>query len=85
MTPDEERIPFEEVVEQLRREFPGQVEVVSYEGLKFAVQCGIDVWDYAETLSLQRVIAEIGTPAQKQRLKEELIASRWTTEIAWEE
>jgi hypothetical protein len=59
----------------------GRVTVVSYDGLKFALDCGIDVWDYAETYTLQAVIRDHGTPAQKQRLKEELIAGRWSTEI----
>jgi aryl-alcohol dehydrogenase-like predicted oxidoreductase len=58
--------------------------VVSYDGLKFALDCGIDVWDFAETYTLQAVIRDHGTPAQKQRLKEELIAGRWSTEIMWE-
>ena len=40
------------------------------------------MWDYAESYALQMLIADVGTPAQKQRLKEELIASRWATEIA---
>ena len=75
---------FEDAVTEIRKEAPGRVTVVSYEGLKFAMDCGIDVWDYAETLTLQKLIADVGTPAQKQRLKEEIIAGRWSTEIMQE-
>jgi hypothetical protein len=39
--------------------------VVSYEGLRFALACGIDVMDYAETYTLQKVIADQGTPRAK--------------------
>jgi len=75
---------FDELVTELRKDAPGRVTVVSYEGLKFAMDCGIDVWDYAETYTLQRLIADVGTPAQKQWLKEEIIAGRWSTEIMQE-
>ena len=60
---------------------PGRVTTVSYDGLLFALQCGIDVWDYAEMYMLQAVIRDHGTDAQKQRLKEEILAGRWSTEI----
>jgi hypothetical protein len=78
---NDKRVTFEELVAEIRKDAPGRVTVVSYAGLKFALDCGIDVWDYAETLTLQRLIADVGTPAQKQRLKEELTAGRWSTEI----
>ena len=48
----------------------GRVTVVTYEGLRFAMACGIDVWEFAETITFQKLIADIGTPAQKQRLRE---------------
>jgi hypothetical protein len=60
----------------------GAVTVVSYDGLKFALDCGIDVWDYAETYSLQAVIHDHGTLVQKRRLQEEIHASRWSTELS---
>jgi hypothetical protein len=67
---------------ELRRIAPaGSVTIVSYDGLKFFLDCGIDVWDYAETYSLQAVIRDHGTPAQRQRLREEIHASRWSTEL----
>jgi hypothetical protein len=73
---------FDELVAKMRKEFPGRVTTVSYAGLKFALECGIDIIsDYAEMYTCQAVIRDCGTPAQKQRLKEELIASRWSTEI----
>ena len=55
--------------------------VVSHNGLKFALDCGIDVWDYAEMYTLQAVIRDHGTSAQNQQLKEEILAGRWCTEI----
>ena len=61
---------------------PGNVTVISYDGLRFALECGIDVWDFADTLSLQNVVRDIGTAEQKRRLKEELLARRWSEEIA---
>jgi hypothetical protein len=72
----------EDAVKELRTVAPGRVTVVTYEGLQFALACGFDVWEYAESYALQAVIRDHGTPAQKQRLKEELIASRWATAIA---
>ena len=73
---------FEEVAKELRTVAPGRVTTVSYDGLLFALQCGIDIIDdYAEMYTLQAVIRDHGTPAQKQRLKESIIASRWSTEI----
>jgi hypothetical protein len=35
-----------------------------------ALDCGLGVWDYAESYALQAVIRDHGTPEQKQRLKE---------------
>jgi hypothetical protein len=76
-------VPFDELVAELRRVAPGQVTTVSYSGLKFLLECGIDIIsDYAAMYTCQAVIRDYGTPAQKRRLKEELIASRWSTEIA---
>jgi hypothetical protein len=60
----------------------GRITVVTYEGLQFALACGVDVWDYAESYALQRWIAEEDAPAQQQRLVEALIARQWATEIA---
>lgn len=80
---NDRRVPFEELVAEIRNAAPGRVTVVSREGLKFALDCGIDVWDFAETYTLQAVIRDHGTPAQKQRLKEEILAGRWATEIKW--
>jgi len=75
-------VPFDELVAELRKVAPGQVTTVSYSGLKFLLECGIDIIsDYAEMYTCQAVIRDCGNPAQKQRLKEELIASRWSTEI----
>jgi hypothetical protein len=84
-------ISFDDLVAQLRRDNPGRVTTVSYSGLKFALACGIDVWDYCETLSLAAVIANHGTPEQKIRLQQEIFASRFASEMylederAWKE
>jgi hypothetical protein len=66
---DTKLIPVDEVIAELRRKFPGRVTVVSYEGLKFAIQSGIDVWEHWRTDSFQDVIRDIGCPEQKERLK----------------
>ena len=64
------------LIAELRRKFPGRVTVVSYEGLKFAVEAGIDCWEFAHTDSFQEVIRDIGTSEQKQRLEAILTANR---------
>jgi alkylation response protein AidB-like acyl-CoA dehydrogenase len=55
--------------------------VVSYSGLKFAMDVGIDVWDFSETLTLAAVIRDHGTPDQKLRLQQEIIGGRWASAI----
>jgi hypothetical protein len=53
----------------------GRVTTVSYNRFLFALQCGIDIIDdYAEMYTLQAVIRDHGTPAEKQRLKESILA-----------
>jgi len=79
---NERRVPFEELVAELSAVAPGRVRVANYAELKVAFEAGVaDVWDFAEMYTFQRLIAECGTPAQKQRLKEEILAGRWSTEI----
>jgi hypothetical protein len=87
MANDKDRhVPFEELVAELRTVAPGRIRVANYEELKVALEAGIaDVWDFAEMYTFQRLIAECGTPAQKQRLKETIIAGRWCTEIMLEQ
>ena len=63
----ERKVTFENVVAEMRKIAQGRVTTVSYEGLRFALDCGIDVWDFAETYTLQRLIADVGTPSQKKR------------------
>jgi hypothetical protein len=78
-------IHFDTLVKEMRNlAGPGRVTTVSYSGLKFAVDCGIDVWDYAETLSLAAVIRDHGTPEQKLRLQQEIFAGRRSTELYFE-
>jgi hypothetical protein len=76
-------ISFKKLVSVMQREFPGRVTVVpSYERLKSMLDCGdARVWDLAETLTLARAVREHGTPGQQRRLREEITASRWSTEI----
>ena len=69
MADKRELIPVDELIAKLRRELPGRVTVVSYEGLKFAVEAGIDCWEFVLTDSFQEVIRDIGTPEQKLRLE----------------
>ena len=77
-----DQLTFENATAEIRKCAPADgVTLVSYSGLKFAMDCGIDVWDYAETYSLQAVIRDHGSPAQKRRLQEELFAGRWASEI----
>jgi len=64
------KIPFEQLVSDLRKEFPGQVVVVTYAGLKFARDCGIDCWYLAGSMAFQHVIHDHGTPEEKQRLRD---------------
>ena len=58
---NDKSVTFEELVAEIRKDAPGRVTVVSYDGLKFALDCGIDVWDFAETYTLQAVIRDHGT------------------------
>lgn len=77
---------FDDLVKEMRTVGgPGKVTVVTYDGLKFAMDCGIDIIsDYAEMYTCQAVVRDCGTPAQRQRLKEALIAGRWSADI-WRE
>lgn len=63
-------IPFDSVVSELRKENPGRVTVVSYAGIKFARECGIDCWHLAGSMAFQHVIHDFGTPEEKQRLRD---------------
>jgi hypothetical protein len=59
---------FDAVVKEMRKVAgPGRVTTVSYSGLKFALDCGIDVADH-------------GTPEQKIRLQQEIFAGRRSSE-----
>jgi hypothetical protein len=63
-------IDYNKAVKELRREFPGQVTVVNYAGIKFARDCGIDVWHLAGAMCFQHVIHDHGTAEEKQRLRD---------------
>ena len=76
-----EKIGVDDLVAQLHREYPGRVTTISYSGLKFALDCGIEVWDYCETLALAAVIANHGTAEQKIRLQQEIYAGRRASEM----
>lgn len=83
---NDRRVPFDELVAELRTIAPRRVRVANYAELKVALEAGdAGVWDFAEMYTFQRLIAECGTPAQKQRLKETIIAGRWCTEIMIEQ
>ena len=61
---------FDDAVKELRTVAPGRVTVVSYAGIKFARDCGIDCWDLAATICFQHVIHDYGTPEEQQRLRD---------------
>ena len=70
-------VPFEKLVAELRRDAPGRVTVVSYAGIKFARDAGIDCWDFAATLAFQNVIHDHGTPEEQQRLRDMKVGYPW--------
>ena len=70
-------IPFDDAVKELRKEFPGKLTVVSYESIKFARDCGIDVWEFAGSTSFQHVIHDHGTPEEEQRLRDMKVGYPW--------
>jgi hypothetical protein len=70
-------VAFEDLVAEMRREFPGRLTVVSYAGLKFARECGIDCWDFAATLAFQHLIHDCGTEEEQQRLRDMKVGYPW--------
>jgi len=68
---------FDDVVKEFRTVAPGRVTVVSYDGIKFARDCGIDCWHLAGTMCFQHVIRDCGTEAEKQRLRDMKIGYPW--------
>jgi hypothetical protein len=69
---------FDDVVKELRTvAAPGRVTVVSYEGIKFARECGIDCWHLAATMCFQHVIHDHGTPEEQQRMREMHVGYPW--------
>lgn len=79
------RVPFDVLVAEL-----GQIAritvVSSYGELKTALVRGdTNVWEFSETLTLAAVVEDCGTEKQRQRLREEILASRWCTEIMRDE
>lgn len=75
------KIPFPELVAELRK--IARVTVVpSYFELRAALaRDDTNVWEFSETLTLAAVVKDWGTEKQRQRLREEILASRWCTEI----
>lgn len=68
---------FDEAVAEMRKHAGGgRVTVLTYQGVLQMLELGLAVYDLADSLTVQRVIADHGTPAQKQRLAEELRARR---------
>ncbi len=80
-------VHFDSLVKEMRTVAgPGKVTVVSYDGLKFAMDCGIDIIsDFAEMYCCQAVIADHGTPEQNIRLQQEIFAGRRSTELYFED
>ncbi len=79
------KIPFPELVAELHK--IARVTVVpSYAELRAALVRGdTNVWEFSETLTLAAVVKDWGTEKQRQRLREEILASRWCTEIMRDE
>jgi hypothetical protein len=59
---NDKRVTFEELVAEIRKDAPGHVTTVSYAGIKFARDAGIDCWYLAGSLAFQHVIYDHGTP-----------------------
>jgi hypothetical protein len=68
---------FDDAVDEIRAVAPGRVTVVSYAGLKFARECGIDCWEFAATISFQHVIHDYGTPEEQKRLRDLKVGYPW--------
>jgi hypothetical protein len=67
---NDKHVTFEELVAEVRKDVPGRVTTVSYAGIKFARDAGIDCWHLAGSMCFQHVIHDHGTPEEKQRLRE---------------
>jgi hypothetical protein len=65
---DKPRIPFEQVVADLKKIAPGRVTTVCYEDFAFLHSIGALDWSFAPTLSFQAFIRDHGTPEEKLRL-----------------
>jgi hypothetical protein len=66
----ENLVSFDEIVAEMRRCFPGQVTTVNDNDIRLLRQTGIDCWHLAGSLAFQRVIDEVGTAEEKQRLRD---------------
>ena len=63
-------VTFDKLVTDVRKELTDTVTAVSYDGVKFARDAGIDCWHLAGSMCFQHVIHNYGTPEEKQRLRE---------------
>lgn len=61
----------------LRQDAPGRVTVVSYVGIKFARDAGIDVWHLAGSMAFQHVIHDHGSAEEQQRLRDMKVGYPW--------
>ena len=64
------KVSFDELVNDARKDNPGRVTVVSYAGIKFARDCGIDCWHLSGSMTFQKVIHDHGGDEEKQRLRD---------------
>jgi len=67
----------DDLIQDLRRQFPGRITVVSYEGIKTARDLGIDCWHLAGSISFQHVIHDHGTPEEQDRLRAMRVGYPW--------
>ena len=70
-------VTFEELVAEIRKDAPGKVMAVSYAGIKFAREVGIDCWHLAGTMCFQHVIHDHGTPEEQLRLRDLNVGYPW--------
>ena len=68
---------FDGLVKEMRTVAPGRVTVVSYKGIRFARECGIDCWHLAGTMAFQNWIHDHGTPEEQQRLRDMKVGYPW--------
>lgn len=68
---------FDALKKEMRAVAPGRVTVVSYQGIKFARDVGIDCWHLAGTMCFQHVIRDHGTSEEQARIRAMGVGYPW--------